>query len=807
MDVQKDRQILKGYMQSLFEKIIVEAYENPSASNGSGLEIKVKQLSELLKNYKRKAVYQYLPKSCKARTDDVMEEFLKEKQAHEIYTALCAQENEQRNKNSPDSPEMLVKNEILQYAQRLSKQTLLQEKAAALGIEGHLPWMTDAETDLLLKKAFEAEYPEFAAYLSKAEQGDTEAQYRVGHLYLNGFSGMERDYREGIRWLRTAAKGGNPRAMFELGKMKLKSKDPIERRDGLEQLQFAFRGLKNETEFETDTYAKRALGEFYEKGLIFEADPETAAYWYRRAEEQESENNNSYSDIWLDEEEELEQWYLRTEQEGQRRYQKDMPIQSYPDSSRINEQVVNEKVETGILQFLNPENYKTYLDIVSNFHSYSFNNTLLVAMQNPFATFGAGKSKWEREFNRTVREGEQEKGIMIYAPLMNQDDTPLPGKREFKEVYIYDVSQTKGEKVPELPWQFSPDDMQKNKDFIQCLEKISSIQINEDIEIKSALEQTCKDKLQKWKEKALKMEFKDLDSATHGIQEKSISYIVCRHFGLDTSDYFFNDIAEWKNSLDMKEIKSALKTVRAISHDVIDSLEKEYTNLQKQQTDKAEEMNWNGIRLLVTPGTNADEKPVWTARLKENVGHDEFAKLCRETDRLGGSYSKEKRCFLFRENPAELFQSSGARPASALNLSENQRDSKEKNSYSNKKTAVRKEFQEGEMYYHGVMLMVIPVKGVQEDNSAVWMVTPKKKLEQKQFEKLAEQMNVFGKGCFKFHGGFLFRSGNPAELLQKQGGYILKDVKLDKNAKKENQQSRKPIRGTAVPYHNLRQPK
>ncbi len=408
----------------------------------------------------------------------------------------------------------------------------------------------DVQSDRL-----ELEYPEFAAYLEKAKRGDADAQYKVGHLYYYGFANKGSNYKEGMRWLRAAAKGGNPRAMFELGKIKLKSKDPIERRDGLEQLQFAFRGLKNEAEFETDTYAKRALGEFYEKGLIFEADPDTAAYWYHRAEEQESRDNNSYSDIWLDEEEELEQWYVRTEQES---------------------------------------------------------------------------AKHRRQ-----------------------------------------------------------------------------------------------------------------------VQEK---------YGADM--------------------------------------------------DKAEEMNWNGFRFAVLsetdPKTNA---PVWTARLKENVSRDEFAKLCREAGKLGGSYSKEKRCFLFRENPAEQFQSAGTRPVSVPDSSENQRNNKEKNSSSNKKTAVRKEFQEGEMYYHGVILMVIPVKGVQEDNSAVWMVTPKKKLEPEQFERLVEQMDGFENSCFRLHGGFLFRSGNPAELLQKRGGYILKDVKLDKNPKKEEQQSRRPIRGTAVPYHNLRQPK
>lgn len=656
-------------------------------------------------------------------------------------------------------------------------------------------------------KGFEAEYPEFSEYLKKAEHGDADAQYKVGHLYYYGFDNIERDYREGKRWLKRAAGGGNARAMFELGKMALRSNDPLERQNGIEQLQLAFRGLTSEAEYETDTFAKRALGEIYEKGLLFEPDPDAAAYWNERAAEQEGAvHSPSFYDLFADEDEELEQWYIKTEQERQRRYQEKMQaIKPYPDNGRVNEQEVNEKVEKGILQFLNPKSYETYLNVVSNFHSYSFNNTLLVALQNPSASLGAGKYKWKKEFERTVREEEAGNGIMIYAPLTDKDGHIVPGKQEFKEVYIYDVSQTEGKEIPKLTWQFSAGNMQENADFLACLKKISPVQVGEDTgsqqALKSAIEDTGKDKLQKLKEKG----WANPDAHTQSIQEKSISYIVCRHFGLDTSGYSFDDIAGWVNGKNMDDIKSALETVRTVSHDFIDALEKDYTNLQAQRiqeeyginTGKAEETYYSGCQLTITPEIDRQNNaPRWSVKLKERISRYEFAKLSENITGLGGYYSKENQAFIFEKgNPVPLFQSQDTPPAiQQKGISTNNPDTK------SKAIKPEKEYQEGEVYYKGFHLVITPARDIRDD-STMWIVTPHEKLNPQKFTELNEQVQNLGSNFFKFSGGFIFSSANPITLLQSQGARVLLEAEREKESKKEPAKpERKPLRGTPIPF-------
>ena len=323
------RQKMKDYTEQKVEKLIREIDANPTPDNAPELEKKMKRLSDALKDYKGKAVYQYLPKNLKAMADDVMIEFSKEKRVHEIYSSWCSLENELQEmyKNNPDDPELLVnnkaflpiKNEIIRQAHWLAKQAVFKEKAATLaGIpEERIPWLSEEQTDSLLRKAFEAEHPEFSEYLDKAEHGDIEAQYRIGRLYFYGFEDIKKDYREGKRWLKKAADSGHPLAVFELGKMKLQSKKTMERWDGLEQLLLAFRFLKTQAE-NGNFHAEKAMAEYYQKGLIFEADPDMAGDWLKRAEEHQSMKQSMYSKFashyWLDEDEELEQWFNRTEQ-------------------------------------------------------------------------------------------------------------------------------------------------------------------------------------------------------------------------------------------------------------------------------------------------------------------------------------------------------------------------------------------------------------------------------------------------------------------------------------------------------------
>ena len=75
---------------------------------------------------------------------------------------------------------------------------------------------------------------------------------------------------------------------------------------------------------------------------------------------------------------------------------------------------ITDKLEEGLKELFQSEKYKSYLSTMSKFHNYSFNNTLLIAMQKPEATLVAGYQAWQKNFNRHVNKGE--KGIRILAP-------------------------------------------------------------------------------------------------------------------------------------------------------------------------------------------------------------------------------------------------------------------------------------------------------------------------------------------------------------------------------------------------------
>lgn len=131
---------------------------------------------------------------------------------------------------------------------------------------------------------------------------------------------------------------------------------------------------------------------------------------------------------------------------------------------------ITDKLEEGLKALFESEKYKSYLSTMSKFHNYSFNNTLLIAMQKPEATLVAGFKAWQTNFNRHVNKGE--KGIRILAPapykikeerdkldpvtgeiMLDKDGMPQTEKVEikvpaFRAVSVFDVSQTDGEPNP-----------------------------------------------------------------------------------------------------------------------------------------------------------------------------------------------------------------------------------------------------------------------------------------------------------------------------------------------------------------------
>lgn len=133
---------------------------------------------------------------------------------------------------------------------------------------------------------------------------------------------------------------------------------------------------------------------------------------------------------------------------------------------------ITERLEQGVKDIFTSEMYTTYLRTMAKFHNYSFNNTLLIAMQRPDATLVAGFNAWKNKFNRYVKKGE--KGIQIIAPapikevkerekidkdtglaVLNENGEPEMERVEyvvprFRVTTVFDVSQTDGEPIPSL---------------------------------------------------------------------------------------------------------------------------------------------------------------------------------------------------------------------------------------------------------------------------------------------------------------------------------------------------------------------
>lgn len=133
---------------------------------------------------------------------------------------------------------------------------------------------------------------------------------------------------------------------------------------------------------------------------------------------------------------------------------------------------ITDRLEQGIKELFESERFKEYLRTMSKFYNYSFNNTLLIAMQKPEATLIAGYTAWQRNFDRHVMKGE--KGIRILAPapykakvekekidpktqkpMLDKDGKPITETVEvmrpaFKVVSVFDVSQTEGKELPDI---------------------------------------------------------------------------------------------------------------------------------------------------------------------------------------------------------------------------------------------------------------------------------------------------------------------------------------------------------------------
>lgn len=288
---------------------------------------------------------------------------------------------------------------------------------------------------------------------------------------------------------------------------------------------------------------------------------------------------------------------------------------------------ITDKLEAGLKELFESEKYKSYLSTMSKFHNYSFNNTLLIAMQKPEATLVAGYQAWQKNFERHVNKGEKAIRILAPAPYkikeerdkldpvtgeMMFDENGMPQKEEtevtipaFRAVSVFDVSQTDGKPIPELEVNELLSTVEGYEDFVQALMNISPVPIafedipgdskgyfstaekriavqenmSESQTLKTMVHEVAHSMLHD-KEVNQSMDIPVKDRNTKEVEAESVAFTVCQHFGIDTSDYSFGYIAGWSSGRNMKELKSSLDTIRKTASELITGIEGTMQELQ-----------------------------------------------------------------------------------------------------------------------------------------------------------------------------------------------------------------------------------
>ena len=282
---------------------------------------------------------------------------------------------------------------------------------------------------------------------------------------------------------------------------------------------------------------------------------------------------------------------------------------------------ITDKLEQGIKELFESERFKEYLRTMSKFYNYSFNNTLLIAMQKPEATYVAGYTSWQRNFDRQVMKGEKGIKILAPAPYKAQEERekidPLTQKPvigadgkavtetvevlrpAFKVVSVFDVSQTDGKELPDIIVDELKGTVENYEAFFDALKQESPVPVSfEDIPggakgffspvesriaiqegmseiqtVKTAIHEIAHAKLHAVKPDEKTAPEDKKDRHTKEVEAESVAYTVCQRYGIETSDYSFGYIAGWSSGKETKELKSSLDTIRKTAAEMIEGID------------------------------------------------------------------------------------------------------------------------------------------------------------------------------------------------------------------------------------------
>lgn len=292
-----------------------------------------------------------------------------------------------------------------------------------------------------------------------------------------------------------------------------------------------------------------------------------------------------------------------------------MPM-AQPTDERLAE--LTDKLENGIRELYASGRYAAYLSAMSKFHRYSFGNALLILLQCPHATRVAGYTTWKRDFGRNVKR--HEKGISILAPCptkryiwteakdphtgivrRNPDGSPimetsLVTVTRFKVATVFDVSQTEGRELPSIGVTQLTGNVEDFQYYYDSLVAVSPVPVVVDrvpgnangyfssseqrIVLRSGLSevQTIKTLVHEIAHAKLHDAPKvpaeqQKDRRQKEVEAESVAYVVCQHFGIETSEYSFGYVAGWSKDKELCTLKDSLDVIHKTAGEIIATLE------------------------------------------------------------------------------------------------------------------------------------------------------------------------------------------------------------------------------------------
>lgn len=340
------------------------------------------------------------------------------------------------------------------------------------------------------------------------------------------------------------------------------------------------------------------------------------------------------------------------------------------------------KLEKGVKEVFTSEGYKNYLNFCAKLPRYSVNNQILIMMQRPDATMCQSYTGW-KEANRFVKKGE--KGIRILAPapykmereqekvdasgrpVLDRDGEPVKEKVEitvnaFKPVSTFDVSQTEGEPIPQIGATELASRVDGYASLMDAIKQVVPVPISFEqidsgakgyfhleenrIVVQEGMSeaQTVKTLLHEASHQALHsreaMEHSG-DKKSRGqkeVEAESVAYVVCQHFGIDTSDYSFPYVATWSEGKEVPELKASLDTIRRTAADLIVKIEDKVLGKEKEQFEEIEKF----------AREHADELPFGDPGASQSAG---FIKIEPPVD--FSEYKADRKLTITAEEPKE----------------------------------------------------------------------------------------------------------------------------------------------------------